>query len=87
MDSFRLLSDQVEGAQRHKELDSRVLLEHNCSFRTDLLISRLRAGNVLVLQVLRSRNISGGSAWPDGKPANRFSAFFGENHARCDAAL
>lgn len=54
------LSDWLQGLQSHKELDSTVL-EHNCSFHTDLLISRLWAGNILVLQVLHGPESSLGA--------------------------
>lgn len=65
--------------------------ESRCSLHTDLLISRLWAGNILVLRVLRSRNISWGSAWADGRHENTFFLLFfflcGENHTQRDAAL
>lgn len=49
--------------------------ESRCSFHTDLLISGLWAGKILVLRVLRSGNISWGSAWADGRHENTFFFF------------
>lgn len=61
------------------------VLEHNCSFHTDLFISRLWAGNILVLQVLHGPELSlGARSWLTENMKTVLPAFtFKSNAVRC----